>query len=213
MAATDSTNNQAKKAAFQTLTTKIFLTDHQTAGRGRGNNNWLDSCNEQLLSSWLFSLNQPPQPVLSPLVGLALYNSLKKIFPQAMWSIKAPNDIYLNDKKIAGLLLETVAQGNKFCLIVGLGLNVLSSPSDIENSIPLSWLSDFNQISWTDFLDCFYLSLSTQVQRNPSQINAIQQQELLYALNQWPQLSEKYLQVEVDGTLQSAKGKLPWSSL
>ena len=55
----------------------LYLADHQSQGRGRGANSWENlSGGEVLLSTWCFRLDASPQPVLTPLLGLALYESL-----------------------------------------------------------------------------------------------------------------------------------------
>ena len=129
-----STNEIAKSEAFKiTELPKLYLCDQQVKGRGRGANTWENSkSGEALLISWSFFSPQPPEIFTSQLVGLALYKSLVEIWPDLNWSIKPPNDLYLNDKKVAGLLIENITQGPMNRIVVGLGINFLGHPSDID---------------------------------------------------------------------------------
>jgi BirA family transcriptional regulator, biotin operon repressor / biotin---[acetyl-CoA-carboxylase] ligase len=110
MAEMDSTNTAAKEWKFGALPPPVlFLAEKQTLGRGRGENKWI-STEGALLSSWVFEMAFSPQPVLSPMTGLALFNALRKTWPNIAFRLKAPNDIYIGEKKVAGILIETVSQ-------------------------------------------------------------------------------------------------------
>ena len=85
------------------------------------------------------------QPTLSPLVGLALYKACSGTWPFLNWNLKAPNDLYISNKKVAGLLIETVTQGDDIRLLVGLGLNVLATP---------------DQVVWMDLVDGVQIQFS-----------------------------------------------------
>ena len=64
--------------------------------------------------------------------SLTLLSLLKKKFPKKQFKIKWPNDIYLEEKKLAGILIETNIQKNKIRnLIIGLGINFVSSPMNL----------------------------------------------------------------------------------
>ena len=154
---TSSTNDEAKNNAFKTEPFKLFITDEQTSGRGRGDHTWSNpSKGTSLLSSWSFSLNQSPTDITSLVFGLALFKSLKELFPQLDFKVKEPNDLFLEDLKIAGILAETISQGDKFQLVVGLGLNIFSHPSDVEQAGHLSSKADLTIEKWHLFLDSLY---------------------------------------------------------
>ena len=80
-----STNDVAKlEFAKSKQDFAIYLADKQTRGRGRNQNTWSNMSNgEVLLSTWCFRSNANPQPTLTPLLGLALYESLY-IFDSAL---------------------------------------------------------------------------------------------------------------------------------
>ncbi len=119
---------------------QLILADHQSAGRGRSGTIWLDEEGKALLSSWIFLLPKLPSPLISPLVGLRLIQSVSVVWPQVHWALKAPNDLHvLNSKsrrpeKIAGVIIETQDHGsteNPILMIVGLGFNVNGAPTGV----------------------------------------------------------------------------------
>jgi len=103
-----------------------IMARHQTAGKGQRGNTWLVPPNKNLTFS-TFVL--PKELLLSQhfflniLVSLSICDWLENQGLQA--EIKWPNDIYLNGKKICGILLENTAQGNNIRQsIIGIGINV-----------------------------------------------------------------------------------------
>jgi BirA family biotin operon repressor/biotin-[acetyl-CoA-carboxylase] ligase len=219
----DSTNTLAKAKAFdasmQTPSLALFLTDHQTAGRGRGQNIWIDdSPGSSLLSSWSFLLPAKPQPTTSCLVGLAVYRALATTWSFLPWSLKAPNDIYLGEKKVAGILLESVAQGERVRLIVGLGINVFSSPENfgIAGSI-LQFLPPGVPLlgeDWLAFLDRLLFEISGALSNCAEPLSPSEQMSLVQILNQNPLLKTKYLSIDPNGTLHFEDGtKTNWWEL
>lgn len=217
-AQTGSTNNDAKQNALnETNAIALYLTDHQTAGRGRGQNSWNDSQGQTLLSSWSFILPETPRPCLTARIGLAVFRALTSTWPTLNLSLKAPNDIYLGPKKLAGLLIENVQEGTRNRLIVGLGLNVFSSPQDLATSTYLAeGLTDPQDLTadtWETFLDRLLLELTLVVRAPQSEIQSLERKLLLFSLNRFPALTEKYTAVHADGSLSTASKKINWMDL
>lgn len=105
----------------------ICLTDNQRRGRGQYERNW----ESQPAQNLTFSLAFKPQTsgrfhVLTLACALAIVEELNSTVTDNTGAcIKWPNDVMLNDKKIAGLLTETVFTGNTLDrLVIGIGLNV-----------------------------------------------------------------------------------------
>lgn len=217
-----STNAIAKEEAFaENLMEEslcLYVTDHQTAGRGRGKNTWIDARpGSSLLSSWSYLLGVKPQPTTSCLVGLAVYRACSTTWPFLAWNLKAPNDIYIGDKKVAGILLENVAQGDEVRLIVGLGLNVTGSPEDVDTatslieSLPAG--APLLGQDYMAFLDRLMFELTDAVSHAEESLSPTDQLSLLTALNQHPLLKEKYTGMEADGSLLIGDKKINWSTL
>lgn len=214
---TTSTNVIAKEglAGFAPIT--LYLTEHQTAGRGRGDNTWSEASEQgsALFSSWVFQLSKAPQPVLAPAIGLALWTALSASFPWLEFSLKAPNDLYLNDKKVAGILLENIQQGSAHRLIVGLGLNVWKAPANIANSISLydGLKENLTESAWINVLDRLLLEMSLAISQTRAVLSSTQCLGLLHSLNQFPGLKHIYQKVDPDGSLWSSEKKINWSEL
>lgn len=217
-----STNEIAKAEAFaenlQAESLCLYLTDHQTAGRGRGSHTWSDARpGSSLLSSWSFLLGTKPQPTTSCLVGLAVYRAAMATWPFLPWNLKAPNDIYIGEKKVAGLLLESILQGDEVRLIVGLGLNVTSSPqgmttaTSLVSSLPAG-IPLLGQ-DYMSFLDRWLFELTDAVSRCHEPLSPTDQASLLMALNLHPLLANKYTGMEADGSLWIQDKKISWMSL
>lgn len=149
---TTSTNDIAKQflpdkpSKYQKM---LFITQSQTKGRGQKNRAWIDS---NFMVSYSYSLTQAPQVITTSLMGLALYTALKKTWDYP-FKIKLPNDIYINNKKIAGLLIEVV---NKACLhqlIIGVGINVFTHPnSSFSTNLQKHIKTEITEKQWNIFL-------------------------------------------------------------
>jgi BirA family biotin operon repressor/biotin-[acetyl-CoA-carboxylase] ligase len=105
----------------------VVQADHQTQGRGQMGQSWFSPAGKNLTFSTLFYPSfLPPHKsfLLTKVVALATRQAVAEITGENAW-IKWPNDIYLNDKKIAGILLQASLQGSRLqYAIAGIGLNV-----------------------------------------------------------------------------------------
>tara|TARA_Y100000741_G_scaffold249554_1_gene191836 strand:+ start:1083 stop:1835 length:753 start_codon:yes stop_codon:yes gene_type:complete len=101
------------------------VTDYQRKGRGQRNNKWSSEKGSNILFSFLLSPNLivSHQFYLHVIISNAIIESLKKI--NVVGKIKWPNDIYVNNKKIAGILIESFISGKKVQnSIIGIGVNL-----------------------------------------------------------------------------------------
>lgn len=218
----DSTNLQARAEAFSEDAFQeqliLYVTDSQSAGKGRGSNTWSNAAaGSQLLSTWSFLLEQPPHPTVSPMIGLALYRAASATWPFMNWSLKAPNDLYLDGKKAAGLLLETLSQGADHRLLIGLGLNVLAAPKAVSTAgslvsampagVPL--LAE----DWLSFLERLVFEFSFSLQLSFEPMNSTSTCSLLTALNRHPLLKEKYTALDAAGNLSTESRRISWLEL
>jgi len=136
----DSTNAEAKRLAARgeddTPDGTLVWAGEQTAGRGRRGRDW-DSPKGNLYCSLVL---RPEVPIaeasqLSFVAGLAVFDALAALSePGHEVQLKWPNDILLNGKKVAGILLEaeTAEDQTPPWLVLGLGLNVGSHPQDTD---------------------------------------------------------------------------------
>lgn len=195
-----STNDLAKTNSFSEDELEneftLYLTDNQTAGRGRQDHTWTTpAIGSSLLSSWSYQIEKTPKPYVTALCGLAFYNAAKATWPFLEWSLKAPNDIYLAEKKVAGLLVETVSQGAEYRLIIGLGFNVFSYPKSILTSTSLleslpSHLPLLGE-DYIAFIERLFFEFSNAVSLSNDELNTSVIESLIIALNQNPILKQK----------------------
>lgn len=122
----DSTNQFIKEHHDDMQNGHVCLAEAQTAGRGRHGRRWVSPYGASLYLSmhWSFSSGYQALGGLSLAVGVAIVKALQNIgihHAQLKW----PNDIYLEGKKLAGVLIEVEGQIGAACqCIVGIGLNV-----------------------------------------------------------------------------------------
>ncbi len=119
----------------------------QTAGKGQGSASWHGEANKNLSLSMLLKPNfLPPgkQFILNKCIALAIRASLEELSNGHVFKIKWPNDIYFNNKKIAGTLIENRIQGHLFEIcIAGIGINInqCDFPASIPNPVSLRMLT------------------------------------------------------------------------
>jgi len=139
-----STSDWLKQRASEVPVGTVVFTESQTAGRGRRDNRWIAPHGKDLMFSLLLqpaaSLAQWPR--ITTLAALAICKAIEAELPLQP-RIKWPNDIYLSDLKVSGLLAETTTNSRGTFLILGIGLNVntLDFPQDIAATSLLKQLS------------------------------------------------------------------------
>ena len=149
---TDSTNRWLKENGAGTM---VVVADYQTAGKGCGTNAWESERGKNLTFSMLIHPDGMPfatvasqrlqakeQLRITEIISVALCEVLQPYIYNKV-EIKWPNDIYVGDKKICGILIENRLQGQaiKHC-IIGIGLNVNQTVfrSDAPNPVSLCQL-------------------------------------------------------------------------
>ncbi len=125
----DSTNNYAMQLIDDDKAQPgmTIVTRSQGQGKGQRGRVWVDEPGQSLLMSVIATPKQAvwEQFVFSASVAVAIANVLQKFLPTANVRIKWPNDIIINDKKAAGILIENVLRGSNWThSVIGLGLNV-----------------------------------------------------------------------------------------
>lgn len=110
----------------------VILAVEQVAGRGQGSSTWQSNAGENLTFSVFLdevNLSVSQQFDLSCLCALSIKAALEQYGIQS--SVKWPNDVLVNDQKIAGILIELQVSGTRVrSAIVGIGLNVNQSEFD-----------------------------------------------------------------------------------
>ena len=148
----DSTNTCLKKLAHNEVLEEgtIIVTHNQTAGKGQRGNSWESETGKNITcSALLFPSFLPAQRyfLLSEAVSLGVKETLDTYIDGV--TVKWPNDIYHNERKIAGILIENELMGNVLKMsIVGIGVNINQEHflSDAPNPVSLKQITghDYN---------------------------------------------------------------------
>lgn len=107
------------------------LTEHQTAGRGRRGRRWVSGFGRNLTLSlaWTFDVPMAQLSGLSLAAGTALANALAELEVSGL-GLKWPNDLYLDGRKLAGLLVEASGEANgPSRAVIGVGINLCLDPA------------------------------------------------------------------------------------
>lgn len=131
----DSTNSEAKRLAFKDNVNTCIFSKFQSQGKGSRGRVW-NSGSKNLTASFLL---YPKGNLIefshrTFVASLAIFDSLKYSgIEQKDLILKWPNDVLLKNKKISGILLETVRNKNlnKIALVIGIGVNINSYPKKI----------------------------------------------------------------------------------
>ncbi|MCM1292512.1 MAG: biotin--[acetyl-CoA-carboxylase] ligase [Bacteroides sp.] len=146
---TDSTNNYAKIHAAELDHGDAVSARWQSAGRGQRGNSWESERDANVMMTVVL---EPAMPVdhafgISEAVALAVATTVAELLPMAISEevkVKWPNDIYVGDRKIAGILIENALSATTVARsIAGIGLNVNQSRflSDAPNPVSIKQLT------------------------------------------------------------------------
>lgn len=146
-----STNTWAKEHSAQLSHGDIVVTHSQSAGRGQRGNSWEAEPGKNLTFTLFLKpagIAPSEQFVISEIVALAVANAVRHALAEAVAAhrikVKWPNDIYVDDRKIAGILIEhSISASGISHTIVGIGLNVNQTEfrSDAPNPVSLAQLA------------------------------------------------------------------------
>ena len=124
-----STNDRARELAEQAVgpLPQLIVARRQTRGRGRGGNRWWSAEGSLTFSLLIQRFVSPspdvPEAILSPVTALAVADAVQDWVPQSTVRLKWPNDVFLGQRKLCGILIESTLRPTPKT-IVGIGLNV-----------------------------------------------------------------------------------------
>ena len=182
----DSTNNYAMRLVDDGMAQHglVVWTKHQISGKGQRGKAWLDDPNN-LKFSLIVQPNIQPEHIfqLSTLVALTITQYLQRILPpNHNIKIKWPNDIYINDKKTAGILIENTFRGSHWNFaVIGIGLNVNQTEFPAELISATSLKKESNEEF--ELLEII-TDLRSGILNEISQLNIKDKNEVLNAYNE-----------------------------
>ncbi|MCC6277049.1 MAG: biotin--[acetyl-CoA-carboxylase] ligase [Oligoflexia bacterium] len=219
----ESTNEYSKEKCADFKGPTLIVAKHQTKGKGRGGKTWEDDGpNASFLSTWTVDLmGGVPDPRWTLGIGLYLFEALSEAFRTIRFGMKAPNDIYIDDKKVGGILVEVSSQDDVHYLHVGVGINVYSYPADMgAHATHLNAYlgsSGLTAETWTHFLEFFgnrLAHLEAKASGQESKWIERLSGRLVDALNRHPEhQSNPVKSIKPNGSLVLEKGEINWLDL
>jgi BirA family biotin operon repressor/biotin-[acetyl-CoA-carboxylase] ligase len=123
----------------------VVLAEYQSEGRGQFGRQWKSNPFENLMFSIILKhvTNAPSDPfIINKTITLSMYQCINELLPNSEIKIKWPNDIYADNRKISGILVENNFSGQQLNYsIVGVGLNV-NQDFESEHSLHATSLKD-----------------------------------------------------------------------
>ena len=186
---TESTNSLAKQLACDGVDHLTVVWAHQQfSGRGRYGRQWISPVGNVFWSMILRpSADWPSLSGLSHVAALAVHATITSLVSQrAQVQIKWPNDVLVNGKKIAGILLEAKLPAENMSsltpesslsgwVVVGVGINVMHFPNDVNypaTSLHAEGVIDTDRDQVIAALTCFFVKkLASYVEKGPSYLN------------------------------------------
>lgn len=129
----DSTNAEAMRCARAGETGPLWIVARdQTAGRGRRGRDW-HGTPDDLAASLLITLDVAPSiaATLGFVAGIAVHGALCHCAPGVAFTLKWPNDVLAEGRKVAGILLESERIQGRLAVVTGIGVNIVSAPDDV----------------------------------------------------------------------------------
>lgn len=120
----DSTNTYAKDHMNELHHYDVIQADFQTNGRGRRNHQWVASKKAHVMASLVIKepIDVPCIQQLTQVCAVSLWRLCQSLNIDA--KIKWPNDLYVHDKKLVGILIETIFESELKGIVIGTGINV-----------------------------------------------------------------------------------------
>jgi len=212
----DSTNSYAFKLirAVGLPEGAVIVANQQTAGRGQRGRVWETHPFQNLTTSIVLKpsfLEAEEHFYLTKVVTLALIQLLTERQVKDV-KVKWPNDIYVGDHKIAGILIENQLKGNRIgTSVLGIGLNVnqINFPNYLQKATSLKLITGQHELV-TMILEELCESIEANYLRIKSHIQSLDRQfeQHLFGLNQWRNFIVEEQQVKLKITGVSSHGRL-----
>ncbi|KAA3596325.1 MAG: biotin--[acetyl-CoA-carboxylase] ligase [Calditrichaeota bacterium] len=163
----DSTNTFGISLVRQnTISGTLILAEEQNQGKGRLGRNWISS---KGLGLWFSVILEEKEifkkPLLSMLFAACLTNILKEMGFKA--SVKWPNDVLVNRKKVCGILAQTTSNSDSIVIGTGINVNHEKLPQDLPNASSL-FLESGKKINRLDLLHSFLKEVENQIGKSIS---------------------------------------------
>jgi len=184
----------------ETVEGLVIAANEQTAGRGLGKNVWESEVGKNLTFSVLLKpefLEAANQFVITQMLSLSVLNVLKKYFTADVLKVKWPNDIYVSDRKIAGILVQNIVKGKSIShSVVGIGINVNQKKFVSNAPNPVSIIQITNKITSLKVLLAEFLSELNSIYSNYKTVQSQIELKEIYLNNMYRFQQQHYF---IDG--------------
>jgi len=126
-----STNDTALRLIKNGKSNGIIMSELQSEGRGQRGNKWI-SRKGNLFMTVFFEINNKLTLKKITQLNLSIIKRIILKITKTYVSVKLPNDILINKKKICGILQEIIFKNNKKFIVIGVGINIINSPNLIN---------------------------------------------------------------------------------
>ncbi len=209
------TNNEIKRLDKEENFSRINLglfSLNQKFGKGRSGNIWISKKGD-LTCSFLINKTFDVKKIgqINILVSWCLLTTLKYHYSDQNFKFKWPNDIFLNNKKLAGILIETNIKSAKInYILIGLGINFVSSPKNLSypaisisefstNINPLSFFLKFTDYLFNSFF-CFEQTNFSFISENLSK-RFLNLKNIIHVKQDKEVFSGKFIKIDDSGSL------------
>jgi BirA family biotin operon repressor/biotin-[acetyl-CoA-carboxylase] ligase len=201
----DSTQTFAK----QNLGIQLVMADQQSEGKGRFERTWTNPrSGTGMLATWALHFDRPVGLNFSAKTGWCLLTALQKAFPDLQFTVKPPNDIWIDNKKIAGILIENIVQNHCHTLI-GVGINVMQTAA-VAQAGCLQEHTQVNSEKWNQFLNEWWHQLSSL--KPETELTENQCKDLFFAISKHSDF-KNLTAVLPDASLQFNNKVMNWMDL
>lgn len=201
----DSTSSYIKRNASNLDNFTFVSSLFQTNGRGRMNRIWISKKGENLMFSFIIKDKNLINKFAS--LSIASATSILEVFKQydvfLDIKIKWPNDVYVNNKKISGILLESQSNNNELSyLVIGIGINLnCYIPQEINNIATSYYQETKKKINIQEFKEKLYTKLIDTFDKikndNNSYLAIANKYNYLYKKTVYAEYKDKIEQVTV----------------
>ncbi len=190
----------------------LVIAREQSGGRGRMGRTFHSPKDAGLYMSLLLPLeNVKESEGLTIRIGVALYHALKRQFPDLSPTLKWVNDIYVENKKLAGILVEGVTRvDGVFCAVVGVGMNFLNAafPEELKEKVTSIEMETGEKCAPISFVRVLLLEIEKQLLAPFSSVlegyrenSYLKGKKLLVLPHNKEAYSAKYVDIDESGSL------------
>jgi BirA family transcriptional regulator, biotin operon repressor / biotin---[acetyl-CoA-carboxylase] ligase len=134
----------------------IVITDNQTKGKGQRGNTWIAEPNKNLTFTIILKpsfMTVSEQFTLNIAISIGLHKALRNYLDEDL-KIKWPNDVFYGDKKVGGILIESIVSNKKmnYCF-VGIGININQTDFELPNASSISNICQKGNLDINEILE------------------------------------------------------------